>query len=339
VSDSITTIDNEERLPLPRVLRVEPASQCNLACSHCPTGTVNMQRGLMSDDVFSRVLEELKANKDSIKTVVLYHGGEPLLNRNFHKMVSEIKAIDDSLFIKTVSNGMALTRQQAEEIINGGMDAIEFSLDGISAQESQLVREKSDTRRVVSNIKNLLGLKSTRGLVKPKIYIATTQFVRDPNQVVKGDAAPVPDWLKKDFDGLGLDGFKPTYALRWPHMGKTIQYDSLKTSGPDLDECDNIINTITVRADGAVVPCCYDLTSKLVMGNIKDLPLVDIWNGRKYKDLRNSITTKKYISICSTCAVVRPKEYLIPKWEMPVSYRELIAVDTEFLGDEPESSG
>lgn len=309
------TVDNKEKILFPRVLRVEPASQCNLACTHCPTGTVDIQRGLMSDKVFDRVLEELQANKDLIKIIVLYHGGEPLLNRNFHKMVSEIRAIDDSLFIKTVSNGMALTQKHSEKIIDGGIDVIEFSLDGISAEESQLIRGKSNTQRVINNIKYLLELKSIRGATRPEVYIATTQFVRDSEQVINNDGAPVPDWIKKEFDGLGLDGFKPTYAVRWPHM-KSTKYDILKTNGPDLDECDHIINTITVRADGAVVPCCYDLTSKLVMGNIKDLPLADIWNGQKYKELRHSIKTRKYISICSGCAVVRPKKYLIPKWEM-----------------------
>ena len=39
-------------MSLPKVLRIEPASQCNLACSHCPTGTIEMARGIMTDQVF-----------------------------------------------------------------------------------------------------------------------------------------------------------------------------------------------------------------------------------------------------------------------------------------------
>lgn len=29
------------------------------------------------------------------------------------------------------------------------------------------------------------------------------------------------------------------------------------------------MNTLTIRYNGDVIPCCYDLTSKLVMGNIQ----------------------------------------------------------------------
>ena len=63
--------------PFPRVLRIEPASQCNLACSHCPTSTIDMKRGLMTDDIFNKILSEIELHKNDIKAVVLYHGGEP----------------------------------------------------------------------------------------------------------------------------------------------------------------------------------------------------------------------------------------------------------------------
>ena len=58
--------------PLPHVLRIEPASQCNLSCSHCPTGTVDMERGIMGEIVFEKVLSEIYLHKDSIKVIVLY---------------------------------------------------------------------------------------------------------------------------------------------------------------------------------------------------------------------------------------------------------------------------
>ena len=67
-----------------------------------------MDRGLMGVEVFECVLSEIAVHKDAIKVIVLYHGGEPLLNNNFYNMVARIKDINNSIFIKTVSNGMAL---------------------------------------------------------------------------------------------------------------------------------------------------------------------------------------------------------------------------------------
>ena len=34
----------------PKVLRIKPASKCNLGCVHCPTGIIEMQRDVMSLD-------------------------------------------------------------------------------------------------------------------------------------------------------------------------------------------------------------------------------------------------------------------------------------------------
>ena len=70
-------------LPFPKVLRIEPASKCNLACVHCPTGVIEMARDVMKLEIFNKILIEIKKNKEKIKTIVLYHGGEPFLNKNF----------------------------------------------------------------------------------------------------------------------------------------------------------------------------------------------------------------------------------------------------------------
>jgi len=302
-------------LALPRVLRIEPASQCNLACIHCPTGTINMKREIMKEVVFERISSEIELHKDKIKVIVLYHGGEPLLNSNFYNMVARIKNINNNIFIKTVSNGISLTKKHASDIINSGIDLIEFSLDGATAVESQRIRLKSNTPHIINNIKYLIALKKIHDSVKPEIFIATTQFIRDNISTNFPNEPNVPDWLKETF-GDDVAGYKPTYALRWPHMGNSGEFDFFEpVSSMDTDKCDHLINTITIRADGSIVPCCYDLTSKLIMGNILSDSLSDIWNGNKYFLLRESISLKKYISICNTCAVVRPPVYLIPKWD------------------------
>jgi radical SAM protein with 4Fe4S-binding SPASM domain len=308
------TINKTELIPFPRALRIEPASQCNLACSHCPTGNVDMDRGIMGESLFEKVLSELLVNKDYIKVIVLYHGGEPLLNSNFYRMVARIKEINNRIIIKTVSNGMALTQKHSEDLLSSGIDSIEFSLDGVSPEESQYVRVNSNTHRIIQNIKRLLELKKSRNAAKPEIYIATTQFLRDKNSTDLPGVPETPAWLEHLFGGE-VSGYNTTYALRWPHMGNSGKFDFFKpSSSADCDVCDHVNNTLTIRSDGAVVPCCYDLTSQLVMGNILKESLTDIWNGQMYSLLRESIKSKNYISICKTCAVVRPPVYLIPKW-------------------------
>jgi radical SAM protein with 4Fe4S-binding SPASM domain len=98
-------------------------------------------------------------------------------------------------------------------------------------------------------------------------------------------------------------------------MGDSGRFDLFPTKGDDKDECDHIVSTMTVRADGTIVPCCYDLTSQLPMGNIHTDSLQNIWHNEQYQKLRESIKTKKFYSICANCATVRPPIYLVPKWD------------------------
>ena len=99
--------------------------------------------------------------------------------------------------------------------------------------------------------------------------------------------------------------------MRWPHMNVGDEYELAWADGENKDFCDHTTATITVRSNGDIVPCCYDLTSQLVMGNVMDDELYSIFNGAKYRELRASIREKNYISSCQNCNTVRPNVYMI----------------------------
>ena len=105
------------KITFPKVTRIEPASQCNLAFSHYPTDTVCMDRGVMSESIFNLILNEIKNNIDSIEIVVLYRGGEPLLKLLFYVIVAKIKNIKPSIFIKSMTDGMTLNRSNSIRLV------------------------------------------------------------------------------------------------------------------------------------------------------------------------------------------------------------------------------
>ena len=91
---AITIFPDFSVFPLPRVVRIEPSSLCNLKCIHCPTGTKrDIKGGNMPDEVFCKIIEELKAY-NGVDVVVLYHGGEPFLNKNIFGMIQLQEIVD-----------------------------------------------------------------------------------------------------------------------------------------------------------------------------------------------------------------------------------------------------
>lgn len=305
--------------PFPGVIRIEPASTCNLKCSHCPTGTTKLKRGIMTRGTFLLILEQLKKHKNKIRVAVLYHGGEPFLNKEFVAMVKAIKQLGTP-FIKTVSNGMLLTKSLAEEILQSGLDLIEFSIDGENPKQNDFVRRNCNFKNVVENIKFLIKLKEENKLKTPRIVVATTQFLPQKSDLKNTEQSPdVPGYLIKEFKNeykkKQLD-FKSFYAFRWPDMrvDRNI-YDIYKEKNKNerLNSCDHISSTFTIRHNGDIVPCCFDLTSRIVMGNIHEDNIENIWNSEKYIEFRRSIFKREFNSLCDSCAIVKNKEYLMLK--------------------------
>ena len=299
-------------LPLPPVLRIEPASACNLKCSHCPTGVFKMARTIMKPEVFEIALRELRNNVPPIRSVVLYHGGEPFLNKHFLSMIPRVKAVGGGIHLKTVSNAMLIKPEMCEAIVTSGLDAIEFSMDGESPEENDTIRVTADFQHISRVVHEIARIK--RQLNHPiKISVATTQF----QKLVDFDhesSAPVPSFLRNAFaDVEDLIDYKATWAMQWPSEKPDAGYDILWDDRARLPvtSCSLIDDTITIRADGSVVPCCFDLTSLAVMGNIKEQSLSDIWNGGPYNEFRTKFATGDHPQLCKGCVVVTGDKFLL----------------------------
>lgn len=233
-------------------------------------------------------------------------------------MISSVRSLSNFLKIKTVTNGMSLNNQNCHQLIECGLNEIEISLDGSSSSESEEVRIKSNTEKIVQNILQLIEVKNSKQS-NLDIYVSSTQFLRSKSDVTdpKKLIAQTPQWLINLF-GNNVK-YKSHLAQKWPHMNIGDQFELATAKGDDKNYCDHPINTITIRANGDIVPCCYDLTSQMVMGNIMNDTIFDIFNGPKYSDLRKSVLRKEYIKACN---VVRPHIYLI-KSALPINKKTM----------------
>ena len=301
-------------IKFPEVIRIEPASLCNFKCIHCPTGTVNMHRGMMSNLIFDKIKKELEIYKDKIRVLVLYHGGEPLLNNNFFSFLEKLKLFEKT-FIKTVSNGSLLNDEIINLLLNSRLNSIEISLDGKSDIDNNKVRRNCDYKKIVCNIKKLIAEKK-KNKSKLDIIVTTTQFISNVKDI--STTPKIPENLlldfKEEYQNKDLV-FKSNWAIRWPDMNLIdgiYEYEDIQIKKND-NFCDHIINTITIRWNGDIVPCCYDLTSKVVLGNIQNNSLNDIWNGDGYNKLRNDIAKRKFNELCGSCALMMPTKYLMIK--------------------------
>ena len=68
--------------------------------------------------------------------------------------------------------------------------------------------------------------------------------------------------------------------------------------------CMTVWNRIHVSANGQCTPCCYATGGDLVLGSLVTQDFDEIWNSPTAQDLRRSMATWDYPSLCSTCYFV-----------------------------------
>ena len=196
---------NKYILKFPKVIRFEPSSACNLACSNCPTGTEKMARGVMREETFKLIVKNLKANIDYAKVVVMYHGGEPFLNKRFVSMLKRVKEIDNTIFVKTTSNGMLLNDDIINGIIEYGLDIIEFSFTGDSIKINNSIRSGCSAKIVIGNIKKFIDKKKKFNSKNPQIVIVLTKFISENFLTNQYSISSMPKYLKNSFSEQQLN--------------------------------------------------------------------------------------------------------------------------------------
>jgi len=75
----------------------------------------------------------------------------------------------------------------------------------------------------------------------------------------------------------------------------------------DGEYCRQGQHTITINAEGNVVICCNDYLGEVVLGNVSENTLMEIWNSEYYKKLRSDMNRKEFTEeICRRCTSLTP---------------------------------
>ena len=296
----------------PDVIRIETVGICNFRCSHCPTGTQPNNRPLLSKDRFELIIEQFISNKFIPRVVVLYHGGEPLLNKNLSHYIRTLKIIGVS---KTVinTNASLLTEKRSKELILAGLDEMKVSFDGESADENNYIRKNGDFYKNASHLKAFCKLRKALGHTNPHIIVSNIRICdkKTLDSLYNHQAfvfQKVPMYLTQYFSEEGDDiEYRSFPAMIWPGYEKFGKFQAVYFAVDKPKYCGPLFETFTILSDGNVVPCCYDLKGELVLGNIYHENMFDIWNSKEYSKLRTNFRKQQYHPFCSKCNVVSPR--------------------------------
>ena len=157
-------------LDTPYNVEAEISSFCNAKCIYCAHSLKDhgQYEGNMTDELFDRILHDMKDFKHKVKKFNLFGFGESLCNPKFPQMAKKAKQADVSEAVEFTTNGLLITPKKADEILESGIDTIRISMQGIDAESYwKICRVRIDFERFLSNLKYLYDHKGkTRIRVK-----------------------------------------------------------------------------------------------------------------------------------------------------------------------------
>ncbi|MDD5286879.1 MAG: radical SAM protein [Desulfuromonadaceae bacterium] len=313
----ISKIDNaynkgEIRLSYPpRVIRIEPTNICNLKCTCCPNAVSKPEAsGVMEFDLYKRIIDEV-GTYPSFTTVVLYLGGEPLIHLNIVDMIEYATKLD--LYVRFNTNATLMNQEIADKLLKTDLEMITFSFDDMAPEEYEAFRVNSKYEVTLKNIKYFLERKKSLGLNTPRVHLASLRLMNNDATLQRSFS---PAFLEL-FEGHQVD-FTGSYVHSWAGGGEIVDGKLEMSSTAEKSDykhirrkktpkCKNPWTDIVINYRGQVVTCCYDLQYKNILGDVTKTSVAEVWNNKKFQELRRLISKKQYdkLPLCATCASLK----------------------------------
>jgi radical SAM protein with 4Fe4S-binding SPASM domain len=290
----------------PFVLMVEPTNICNLKCPLCPSGNggLTRPRGTMEFEAFQTAFEALA---DDLLLLLLWNQGEPFINKRLTDMV-RLAAARNVPTITSTNVHYIRTREEAEDIVDSGLDEIILSLDGVTPESYVKYRVGGNFDRVLRGIRLLVQAKRDLGADHPVIHL---QFI-----IMKHNESEI-DEARRLAEDLGVERLSLKTAQVYtrdeadvylPSDRRFSRYrsgaETLTMNGKITNSCRHLWYSTVINWDGVVSPCCFDKDVHYGLGNVLNGQTFDqVWTGKAYTDFRNHILKDRAsVPICNNCS-------------------------------------
>ena len=273
----------------PPYLQIEPSSICNYRCVFCfetDKSFTNLKNGFMGTmkvELFKDIIDQAEGN---IEFISLASRGEPLVAKDFDKMIEYTNG--KFLNLKINTNASLLTEKKCHSILSSGVKTLVFSADAADEKLYSKLRVNGNLKKVLKNIEMFNSIKNKH--YKKKKIITRVSGVKYNDQQ---DFIEMERFWKSLVNQVVFVNYNP-----WENI-------YIKETNDIAKPCSDLWRRMFIWWDGKVNPCDTDYKSKLCVGNF-DFNISKIWKGEKYQKIRDKHISQKRISIkpCNSCNVV-----------------------------------
>jgi MoaA/NifB/PqqE/SkfB family radical SAM enzyme len=302
-----------ELLPLetPLSIMIDPSNTCNFKCIFCPTGDaelldqVKRPKGIMSLDLFQKLIDDLAIFPEQVNVLHLYKDGEPLINKSLPDMIAYAKASNRVGRVEITTNASLFNPERSSALITAGLDGIRISVYALDdAGYSKTTKSMATFARIRSNIAAMYTQKCIeRPELKIHCKIVDVGLSDDEKEQFSKEFSPISDSFHID----SIMGWSST-----PNRDLTLGVSSnFGMTGEERissrKACSEPFMKLVVNFNGLVSVCCVDWALETIVGDARTESLFDIWNGDKLKKfrLKHLLGQRDTLSACSSCDYIQ----------------------------------
>jgi len=281
----------------PERLHIQTISYCNAKCLFCayPRVTDRITHGIMEDGVYKKIIDECALYKP--KRVALLLMNEPLLDRKLPERIAYAKdKLGKETEVTITSNGSILTPKIVNRLIDSGLDRIKISIQGLTKDTYEKIMGLS-YERTFGGIHLLSNILKERKAHRPKVVLSMVNVGHNEDEIRRYKHY----WRKK--------GIKAT-SVAFENKGGNIE-ESVELAPFGMQarkKCYRFNRCAYIVYNGDVILCCADWSRSVILGNVKEKSLKEIWHGERLNEIRKNFLNGNFEGlpeICRNCKKTR----------------------------------
>ena len=262
-------------------ITIENTNLCPADCVICPRDKYRQSLGSMDSKLFAKIINNL-SNQTNIDTIDIGGFGEPFADKLLFDRCRLIRGKLPSVKIATSSNCYLMTPDKYEEVCEY-IDVLKISVYGVTKESYEASHRTLTFEKTYENILGLLELEK-------KPYTVGLLTLSDENQ------HEMEDWIK--YWEPKLD---EVYVWEPHSFGGLLNLREVDRS--KQQSCGRPFNgPLYVHIDGTVSMCCFDINKHLVIGNMNNQTIPEIFRSKEYRRIRKAHKEADFTGlICNDC--------------------------------------
>jgi len=283
----------------PFELHLELTNICNASCIFCPYQYQQRPEGFMSDEVFTKAVNDyvqIKGGSVGLTPIV----GDALIDPKFLERVRYLRSLPEIDRIFLTTNAILLDKHGIREVLTSGLTSLMISTSGFDKESYKRIYRSPAYERMRENVTHLV--EENQKLGSPVHISICLRTDRPLNQVIR------------DPDFQPILQYNPTIDFAWSYrsVGGRITRDMLpeqmqfRKVPAKREPCGSLYNGAMVLTDGTVVACAciaaMDAVPDLRIGNVLENDLLEIYTGEATRQLRDQFRTNGVLNqTCASC--------------------------------------